>query len=355
LAQFGDDRNAPDAEYDPMAYAKYGWVCEHDPYDPDDKPRKHTALGRFRHENTAFRHVPGKPFVLYMGDDKANEGLYKFVSARSYKPGHRRNNLAILEAGTLYIARFEPDGRRKFTTAGDVVPINATSGTGTWVEVRDRELHDTSAMLRARLGAEFDAHFAVNRPEDVEVAEDGRVYLTMTNNSTVKDSHGAVRRLLEDGNDPTALSFSWEDFAAGGPPSGGGQGFSSPDNLTFDREGNLWVVTDISSSRLNKANEYAYHLNNAMFMVPTEGPNAGVAYRFANMPVEAEGTGPYFTPDDQTLFVCVQHPGEETPAVGTSVFGDPATYSSWWPAGNRTTGERPSTPRPSVVAIQRSK
>ena len=50
-------------------------------------PRKHTALGRFRHENTAFRHVPGKKFVLYMGDDKANEGLYKFVSDRQFKPG----------------------------------------------------------------------------------------------------------------------------------------------------------------------------------------------------------------------------------------------------------------------------
>ena len=66
-----------------LYFAKYGWVCEHDPYDPEYVGRKHTALGRFRHENTAFRHEPGKQFVLYMGDDKANEGVYKFVSARS--------------------------------------------------------------------------------------------------------------------------------------------------------------------------------------------------------------------------------------------------------------------------------
>lgn len=356
--QYGDNTNAPDAEYDPVAYAKYGWVCEHDPYNPDDKPKKHTALGRFRHENTAFRHVPGKKFVLYMGDDKAGEGVYKFVSDRPYKPGkhNRRHNEKILESGKLYIARFEPEGRRRFTNVGDVVPINPTEGTGTWVEVLVTELHDTATTLRARIGtAEYDLHFSVNRCEDVEVAEDGRVYLTMTNNSGVKDSHGAVRRILEEGNDPLAMSFAWQDFAAGGPPAGGGQGFSSPDNLTFDDDGNLWVVTDISSSRLNKPNEYQYHGNNAMFMVPTSGPNAGIAYRFANMPVESEGTGPYFTPDNETLFVCVQHPGEEANLSPTAVFGDPATYNSWWPGGNRTAGVGPSMPRPSVVAISKHK
>ena len=266
---------------------------------------------------------------------------------------NRRHNEKILESGKLYIARFEPEGRRRFTNVGDVVPINPTEGTGTWVEVLVSELHDTATMLRARIGtAEYDLHFAVNRCEDVEVAEDGRVYLTMTNNSGVKDSHGAVRRILEDGNDPLATSFAWQDFAAGGPPSGGGQGFSSPDNLTFDDDGNLWVVTDISSSRLNKVNEYQYHGNNAMFMVPTRGPNAGIAYRFANMPVESEGTGPYFTPDNQTLFVCVQHPGEETGTAPTSVFGDPATYNSWWPARQPHDRRRPRHAAP--VASWRS-
>ena len=48
-----------DAEYEFTAFKKYGWVCEHDPYDPEYPGRKHTALGRFRHENTAFRHEPG--------------------------------------------------------------------------------------------------------------------------------------------------------------------------------------------------------------------------------------------------------------------------------------------------------
>ena len=129
-------------------------------------------------------------------------------------------------------------------------------------------------------------------------------------------------------------------------------GFAGPDNLVFDRHENLWIVTDISSSRLNKDNEYRFHANNAMFYVPTRGENAGVAYRFANMPVQAEGTGPYFTPDERTLFLNVQHPGEETRSEG-GVYGQPETYTSWWPRGNRTAGRNPSTPLPSMVVITR--
>jgi secreted PhoX family phosphatase len=356
--QFGGQPE--DVEYDFMNFAKYGWVCEHDPYDPDYVGRKHTALGRFRHENTAFRHEPGKKFVLYMGDDKANEAVYKFVSDRSFRPRAQSDNRAILESGQLYIARWEPGGRRTFAAAGQTTPTSATEGTGTWEPVPVEMLDDTATKLRADLGdAEYDQHFATNRPEDVEVAEDGSVFIALTNNSSVNDSHGSVRRLRERGNDPEASEFVWRDYAAGGPTGSddpGAQGFSSPDNLVFDKAGNLWVVTDISSLSLNQPmNAYTYHKNNAMFMVPTSGPNRGVGFRFANGPVECELTGPYFTPDEETLFVNVQHPGETTGIRATSpgVFGQEATYTSWWPDGNRTAGDLPSTPKPSTVAISR--
>ncbi|UJA20382.1 DUF839 domain-containing protein [Thermoleophilia bacterium SCSIO 60948] len=341
-----------DEEYDPVTHAKYGWVCEHDPFDPDSTGRKHTALGRFRHENTAFRHEPGKKFVLYMGDDKTNEGVYKFVSSRRFKRGDRANNRRILTEGQLYIARWEPEGRRRFATKGDVEPITDTEGTGTWVEVTDEQLRDTAALIRAAVGTEeYNTHFATNRPEDVEVGPDGSVYIALTNNSTVNDSHGSVRRLREAGNDPEATSFRWSDFAAGGPQDQGGAGFSSPDNLVFDSENNVWVVTDISSSALNSDNEYGYHANNAIFMVPTRGENRGVAFRFANGPVEAECTGPYFSPDERSLFVNIQHPGELTAGEEDSVFGIERTYTSWWPEGNRTAEENPSLPHPSTVVI----
>ena len=88
----GHDDYLPGAPYraDPPGFAKYGWVCEHDPYDPHSRPRKHTALGRFRHENTAYRQVRRGKFVIYMGDDRNNDGIYKFVSDRSYHPRDRR-------------------------------------------------------------------------------------------------------------------------------------------------------------------------------------------------------------------------------------------------------------------------
>jgi uncharacterized protein len=359
--QFGGQPE--DAEYDFTNFAKYGWVCEHDPYDPDYVGRKHTALGRFRHENTAFRHEPGRKFVLYMGDDKANEGVYKFVSDRSLRSSrHRNDNRRILEEGQLYIARWEPEGRRRFAVAGSTEPLTATEGTGTWEPVPDAMLDDTATKLRAAIGAaEYNTHYATNRPEDVEVAEDGSVFVALTNNSSVNDSHGAVRRLREQGNDPEALEFVWRDYAAGGPTGSlqvGREGFSSPDNLVFDKAGNLWVVTDISSLSLNvPGGVYEYHKNNAMFMVPTAGSNRGVGFRFANGPVDCEMTGPYFTPDEGTLFVNIQHPGETTGIRANSpgIFGQEATYTSWWPEGNRTTGDNPATPLPSTVAITRGR
>jgi secreted PhoX family phosphatase len=53
------------------------------------------------------------------------------------------------------------------------------------------------------------------------------------------------------------------------------------------------------------------------------------------------------------MFLAIQHPGEETAPRG-GVFGDPSTYQSWWPHGNKTTGSNPSEPLPSLVAIRKA-
>lgn len=103
------------------------------------------------------------------------------------------------------------------------------------------------------------------------------------------------------------MEFDFEIFAAGGRQSG----FSSPDNLAFDSNGDLWVVTDISSGGQNKGVHKSF-MNNGLFVIPTSGPDQGVALQFASGPVESELTGPFFTPDEQTLFLSVQHPGENT-------------------------------------------
>jgi hypothetical protein len=91
----------------------------------------------------------------------------------------------------------------------------------------------------------------------------------------------------------------------------------------------------------------------AVFLVPTQGENRGVGFRFGNGPVESEITGPYFTPDEQTLFLDVKHPGENTGLRSEPTFGDPQTYRCWWPEGNKTAGQNPSAPLPSQVAVTR--
>jgi secreted PhoX family phosphatase len=97
------------------------------------------------------------------------------------------------------------------------------------------------------------------------------------------------------------------------------------------------MVTDVSSSRVSKG-IYGFQGNNAMFFFRTTGPYAGIAYQFASAPNQSEMTGPAWTPDGRTLFLSVQHPGEESESV--------EELSSSWPKGN---GE---IPRPAVVAIQ---
>ena len=48
---------------------KYGWLVEIDPRHPDVRVKKHTALGRFRHENIAIRAEAGSHLVCYMFAD----------------------------------------------------------------------------------------------------------------------------------------------------------------------------------------------------------------------------------------------------------------------------------------------
>jgi secreted PhoX family phosphatase len=286
-------------------------VCEHDPYDPSDAGRKHTALGRFRHENASYRKVAGKRFVLYMGDDKNNEAVYKFVSDRAYREGRRSNNRRILASGTLYVARWEPEGRRRFAAAGDTVPLTPTEGTGSSMRVEPSELDDTATKLRARFGAEYDLHFATNRPEDVEVAPDGSVYVALTNNTTVNDSHGSVRS-------------SWRTATTPRPWASPGR-TSRPEVLPRPRlpAARAWLF-EPRQPRLRLRGRPV-------------GGHRHLAFRFANMPAEAEGTGPYFTPDERTLFLNVQHPGEDKRTVPRRAWRTPPPTRA---GGRGATGPR---------------
>jgi secreted PhoX family phosphatase len=134
---------------------------------------------------------------------------------------------------------------------------------------------------------------------------------------------------------------------SGGPNDAtqAGHVFAAPDNLSFDAAGNMWVVSDISSANLDGANSnYTAFKNHGMFFVPTGGSGAGHGFQFASGPCESELTGPSWTPDETTLFLAIQHPGETS---GRQASTAAAPRGSNWP-------HRPhGVPRPAVVQIRR--
>ena len=111
---------------------------------------------------------------------------------------------------------------------------------------------------------------------------------------------------------------------------------ATPDNIAFDSTGLLWIATDGAPNTIGR--------NDGLFSMPTTGPDRGKLRQFATVPAGAETCGPCFTPDDTTLFLAVQHPGEDG---GLYKADDPnANAQSAWPDGPGTVA------RPATVAIR---
>ncbi|URT71795.1 PhoX family protein [Cytobacillus firmus] len=306
----------------------YGWIVEIDPFDPNFKPRKHTALGRFNHENAAVGLTNDNRVVVYMGDDKKDACVYKFISKNKYVKSRGKANADLLEEGTLYAANMG---------SGKWVPLtieNVQKAVKGNADLLKKFQTQADVAVHCHEAALLVGGTPTDRPEDVEISPfDNTVFIAHTNNDKHGNFHGHITRFIEEGDDLGALTFDFEIFAAGGKQSG----FSAPDNLTFDSLGNLWTVTDMSSSKLNTG-IYTHFANNGMFVIPTIGKNTGDAFQFASAPVEAELTGPSFTPNETTLFLSIQHPGEETEDLNN--------LTSKWPHRMGDT-----MPRPGVVAI----
>ncbi|MEO0722957.1 MAG: alkaline phosphatase PhoX [Bacteroidota bacterium] len=288
----------------------YGWVVEIDP--KDGKAQKHIALGRFAHECCTLYELEDKRVVAYTGDDKNNEHLYKFISSESRS----------LKEGTLYVA--DIDNGKWLALDWENQPL-----------LKKKFKDQTEVLIRAREAAKLLGATELNRPEDIEIDPiTGNVLISLTNNYSKEDFHGSILKIEEDDGAFDALTFKASTYKAGGEESG----FSCPDNLAFDQAGNLWITSDMSGSVMNKeAGPYMPFKNNSLFVIPRYGEDAGKVIRVASAPRDAELTGPWFSPDGKTLFLSVQHPGEQTTDLDQP--------TSQWPF------DGDNVPKPAVVAI----
>ncbi len=287
----------------------YGWVVEIDP--KDGSAQKHIAIGRYAHECCTLYELEDKRVVAYSGDDKNNEHLYKFVSS---KPGS-------LKEGTLYVAD---------TVNGKWLALDWESQPALKEKFKDQ----TEVLIRTREAAKLLGATELNRPEDIEIDPiSGGVFVSLTNNTSKNDFHGSILKIEEANGKYDALSFRASTFMAGGEENG----FACPDNLAFDMAGNLWFTSDMSGSKMNKDGPYKAYKNNSLFVIPRYGKEEGKVIRLVSAPIDAELTGPWFSPDGKTLFLSVQHPGEQTTDLGNP--------TSKWPF------DADGIPKPAVVAI----
>ncbi|HEX8509753.1 MAG TPA: alkaline phosphatase PhoX, partial [Propionibacteriaceae bacterium] len=345
---------------------RFGYIVEVDPSDPTSVPRKHTAMGRFKHEGANIRVDADGTVSAYMGDDERFDYLYKFVAKRKFRSGSsaaaRRHNLTLLTEGDLYVAKF----------SGVQKPSNANLGRGVWLPLtQDGKsvvpgMSTDEVLVYTRLAADKLGATPMDRCEDVQPSpRTGKVYVACTNNTDRgkpgkpgpdaanprplnKDGH--IIEITEHQNKAGATSFAWDLFIVCGDTDQAGTYFggwdgpvapiSSPDNLAFDSQGNLWITTDGAQGAIKKAD--------GLFRVPLQGAERGHLVQFLAVPNGAECTGPVVHDRDGSVFVMAQHPGED---------GTWDAQQSLWPdklpQGTRGPGGGFGVPRPSCVQVLR--
>lgn len=353
---------------------RFGYIVEIDPLDPTSTPVKHTAMGRMKHEGANVTVAPDGRVVAYMGDDERFDYLYKFVSHKSFRTGTsekaRAHNKTILESGDLYVAKFSGNSPVSEITGTGALPSDgAFDGSGQWIPLT---LDGASAvpgfsvedvLVHTRLAADAVGATKMDRPEDVEPhPTSGKVYVACTNNTQrgtlgragvdevnpkMVNRDGHVIEITEARNDATATSFGWSILLVCGDPAVSGSAYfagfpldqvspiSCPDNVAFDRAGNLWISTDGQPGTIG--------YNDGLFRVGLDGANRGRVDQFLAVPREAETCGPIIRDDEDMVYVAVQHPGED------GSFANQHSYFPDYTAVNRN--GLVSAPRPSVVQV----
>ncbi len=351
---------------------RFGYIVEIDPEDPASVPRKHSSMGRFKHEGANVIVASSGKVVAYSGDDERFDYLYKFVSKNKYKEGDKAHNMTLLSQGDLYVAQFTGSSESEVDGSGKVPTDGGFDGDGAWLPlvVGGKSVIEgmsvEQVLVYTRLAADIAGATKMDRCEDVEPSlKTGKVYVACTNNTKrglekgakadeanprIENRDGHVIEITEKGADSTATAFNWNILLLCGDPAKNSTAYfsgfplekvspiSCPDNLAFDTAGNLWISTDGAPSAIG--------YNDGLFKVGLEGGNRGNVQQFASMPRGAETCGPLIHDDESMVYVAVQHPGEDGDyGVPHSMFPDYVAPGAT-PAPGQVSG-----PRPSVVQI----
>lgn len=265
-----ESRNTGDVNND--GYTDVGWLVEIDPVSAkvksygNGKQEKLWATGRYSHENAV---VLNDSLTLYSGEDGGSSAVFKFVADQKMN----------LSKGTLYALQLDAP-----LSGGD-----PTGTTGKWIAIPNTTQADqnNTSSLAISLGA---TNFS--GVEDIEVSPvDHKMYFTSKGN-------GRVYRFSDDGSSVS----KFETFVGGTDyilntkdgifteSWGGGN-----DNLTFDDQGNLWVLQD---------GGYNY----IWVVRPDHTQSKPKVELFASAPIGSEPTGLTFSPDYRFAFVSIQHP-----------------------------------------------
>ena len=308
-----------------------------------------------------------------------------------------------LDSGTLYVARFNADGTGVWLPLvfGQVPARPAVGNDPAYVFADQADILVNTRLAADAVGAtpmdrpEWTATNPVNGEIYLTLTNNNATLRPLTGTDAANPRHyndprgttnqfgnpnGHILRLRETGDNNAATTFNWDiylfgaDSAQASPANVNLSGltadndFSSPDGLWFSRPQNptgqglplLWIQSDDGAFVDRTNNQMLAALpgrvgDGGARTITNTGSNGATAQqttivgaaatpatlkRFLVGPNECEITGVDTTPDGRTLFVGIQHPGED---------GTPAAPSSNWPQSQ--TGTASGRPRSGVVVI----
>ncbi len=232
-----------------------GWVWEIDPETGAQK--RATGMGRMSHEQEALSRG-----AWYITDDRGNyQYLYKFV------PDKRRD----LSSGKLYGLKFD-----------------RATNTGQWVGPLDPM--DPEGDMAAKVGPPTAANSFAKHEGIVKAKRGNGVVFS---ESAFGSDPGRVWKLTDRRSGVRGEVLAEGDFSK----------MSRPDNIRYDRRGNLLIFEDNGSALDTNPSTGG---NNEVYVLPKGAKGSENLRKFATVRGGGEGTGPWFSKHGKLLYLSIQ-------------------------------------------------